>query len=109
MKTVPRVLVGAVVMVTSGAIVTGMLGRGETLSSAPIGAVPKGVFTQGDKTRWFTDRFEPSYMVLYDRPAGGPDMHFQSTVGQAKQLAKRLSEEGNRKVRVFLISAVDEP
>jgi hypothetical protein len=110
MNTLPRVLVGAVVIVASGAIVTFMLGRGETASSAPVGAVPKGAFTQGDKIRCFTDRFDRSYMVLYDEPAGGSDIFFQHTVAEAKQLAKELNEEGNRKLRVFLISAVeDEP
>jgi len=75
-----------------------------------MGAIPKADFAQGDKIRWFTDRFERSYMVLYDRPDGGSDVFFRETAREAKEFVKELREEGNRKVRVFLISALeDEP
>jgi hypothetical protein len=85
MKPLPRVLIGAVILVASGVIVMYMLRPGETPLSGPIGALPKAEVTQGDRIRYCTDRFDPSYMVLYDMPAGGSEVFFRSTVGEAKE------------------------
>jgi hypothetical protein len=109
MKTPPRILVGAAVVLLCGAVVTCMLDRGKA-PLPPTHPAPKTDFAQGDRVRWVTDRFDRTYMVLYDGPTGGSDMYFRETVDDAKEFAKELSEEGNRNVRVFLITAVtDKP
>jgi hypothetical protein len=74
----------------------------------PTDVAPKADFAEGDRVRWVMDRSDRTYMILYERPTGGSDIYFRETVDDAKEFAKELSDEGNRNVRVFLITAVTD-